>query len=126
MMTSAVTDGEPRQADVDEFRECLSRASRVAVLTGAGVSAASGVATFRGAGGLWRTYDAMVRGVAVLAECGARGAGAAGASVQGRGEGVHAHHTERGWAARSSRQQRAGRAARLPLAHTLPRLRGCR
>ncbi|GJP29970.1 hypothetical protein CLOM_g15019 [Closterium sp. NIES-68] len=59
MMTSAVTDGEPRQADVDEFRECLSRASRVAVLTGAGVSAASGVATFRGAGGLWRTYDAM-------------------------------------------------------------------
>ncbi|CAI5488469.1 unnamed protein product, partial [Closterium sp. Naga37s-1] len=31
---------------------------RVAVLTGAGVSAASGVPTFRGAGGLWRTYDA--------------------------------------------------------------------
>ncbi|CAI5523054.1 unnamed protein product [Closterium sp. Naga37s-1] len=33
---------------------------RVAVLTGAGVSAASGVPTFRGAGGLWRTYDATV------------------------------------------------------------------
>ncbi|CAI5973360.1 unnamed protein product [Closterium sp. NIES-65] len=32
--------------------------TRVAVLTGAGVSAASGVPTFRGAGGLWRTYDA--------------------------------------------------------------------
>ncbi|CAI5978102.1 unnamed protein product [Closterium sp. NIES-65] len=59
-MTSAVTNGEPRQADVDEFRESLSRASRVAVLTGSGVSAASGVPTFRGAGGLWRTYDATV------------------------------------------------------------------
>ena len=33
---------------------------KVAVLTGAGVSAASGVPTFRGAGGLWRTYNAMV------------------------------------------------------------------
>ncbi|CAI5477549.1 unnamed protein product [Closterium sp. Yama58-4] len=33
---------------------------RVAVLTGAGLSAASGVPTFRGAGGLWRTYDATV------------------------------------------------------------------
>jgi NAD-dependent deacetylase len=31
----------------------LRRASRVAVLTGAGVSAESGVPTFRGAGGLW-------------------------------------------------------------------------
>ncbi|CAI5962806.1 unnamed protein product [Closterium sp. NIES-65] len=33
---------------------------RVAVVTGAGVSAASGVPTFRGAGGLWRSYDATV------------------------------------------------------------------
>ena len=33
---------------------------RVAVLTCAGTSAASGVPTFRGAGGLWRTYSAMV------------------------------------------------------------------
>jgi NAD-dependent deacetylase len=31
-------------------------ARRVTVMTGAGVSAASGVATFRGPGGLWRTY----------------------------------------------------------------------
>src|SRR5437899_5506675 len=31
----------------------LRSASRVAVLTGAGISAESGVATFRGAGGLW-------------------------------------------------------------------------
>jgi NAD-dependent deacetylase len=31
----------------------------VTVLTGAGVSAASGVPTFRGSGGLWRSYDPM-------------------------------------------------------------------
>jgi len=34
----------------------LRAASRAAVLTGAGVSAASGVPTFRGAGGLWRQF----------------------------------------------------------------------
>jgi NAD-dependent deacetylase len=34
----------------------LRRAERVAVLTGAGVSAESGVATFRGAGGLWEGH----------------------------------------------------------------------
>jgi NAD-dependent deacetylase len=32
------------------------RAQRVVVLTGAGMSAESGVPTFRGAGGLWRTF----------------------------------------------------------------------
>ena len=36
--------------------ERLRRARRVTVLTGAGVSAASGVPTFRGAGGLWRSF----------------------------------------------------------------------
>jgi len=36
----------------------LEAARRVTVLTGAGVSAASGVPTFRGAGGLWRDYRA--------------------------------------------------------------------
>jgi NAD-dependent deacetylase len=34
----------------------LGRAQRVAILTGAGVSAESGVATFRGAGGLWEGH----------------------------------------------------------------------
>ena len=34
----------------------LRTARRVTVMTGAGVSAASGVPTFRGPGGLWRTY----------------------------------------------------------------------
>ena len=36
----------------------IGAASRLTVMTGAGVSAASGVPTFRGAGGLWRTYRA--------------------------------------------------------------------
>jgi NAD-dependent deacetylase len=36
----------------------LRRAKRVTILTGAGVSAASGVPTFRGSGGLWRQFRA--------------------------------------------------------------------
>ncbi len=36
----------------------IGQARRITVLTGAGVSAASGVPTFRGSGGLWRTYRA--------------------------------------------------------------------
>lgn len=39
-------------------RERLQAARRVAVLTGAGVSAASGLATFRGAGGYWQRFRA--------------------------------------------------------------------
>jgi NAD-dependent deacetylase len=34
----------------------ITPGSRISVLTGAGVSAASGVPTFRGPGGLWRSY----------------------------------------------------------------------
>lgn len=34
----------------------ISPADRLFVLTGAGVSAESGIPTFRGAGGLWRNY----------------------------------------------------------------------
>ena len=43
----------------EEAREKLLSAERIAVLTGAGVSAASGIATFRGAEGLWRSYRAQ-------------------------------------------------------------------
>jgi NAD-dependent deacetylase len=42
--------------NVNRALEILRRAERVAVLTGAGVSAESGVATFRGAGGLWEGH----------------------------------------------------------------------
>jgi NAD-dependent deacetylase len=50
-------------ANVDEsiarLAAVLKESRRVTVLTGAGVSAASGVPTFRGSGGLWRSYDPM-------------------------------------------------------------------
>jgi len=42
--------------DVERARELIGRAERILVLTGAGVSAESGVPTFRGDGGLWRSY----------------------------------------------------------------------
>jgi NAD-dependent deacetylase len=45
-------------AALDGLATRVRRAARVTVLTGAGVSAASGVPTFRGAGGLWRSYRA--------------------------------------------------------------------
>jgi NAD-dependent deacetylase len=41
-----------------QARAWLEEAQRVCVLTGAGISAESGVPTFRGAGGLWREYRA--------------------------------------------------------------------
>lgn len=41
------------------MRETLAAAERVAVLAGAGVSAESGIPTFRGAGGLWRNFSAQ-------------------------------------------------------------------
>jgi len=40
----------------DRLVAALRSASRVSVLTGAGVSAESGIATFRGAGGLWEGH----------------------------------------------------------------------
>lgn len=45
-------------ASLSDLRNALARASRVTILTGAGVSAASGIPTFRGAGGLWKSFRA--------------------------------------------------------------------
>ena len=44
-------------SDLASFRQLLSEAQNVVVLTGAGVSAESGVPTFRGAGGFWRKFQ---------------------------------------------------------------------
>lgn len=44
--------------DRQRARDLLRAASRIVVLTGAGVSAESGVPTFRGAGGLWKQFRA--------------------------------------------------------------------
>src|SRR5438128_6372965 len=41
---------------LEEARALLDRARSIAVLTGAGISAESGVPTFRGPGGLWRDF----------------------------------------------------------------------
>ncbi|XP_057697986.1 NAD-dependent protein deacylase sirtuin-5, mitochondrial [Corythoichthys intestinalis] len=46
-------------SDLAAFREHFSKASNVVILTGAGVSAESGVPTFRGAGGYWRKWQAQ-------------------------------------------------------------------
>ena len=46
-------------SNVAAFRSHFKKAKHVVVLTGAGVSAESGVPTFRGAGGFWRQYQAQ-------------------------------------------------------------------
>ena len=46
-------------ANLEQMRKALADAESVAVLTGAGLSAASGLATFRGAGGFWRSHRAQ-------------------------------------------------------------------
>jgi NAD-dependent deacetylase len=50
--TDVTSDG------IDRARALLRGADRVVALTGAGVSAESGVPTFRGAGGLWKQFRA--------------------------------------------------------------------
>ena len=50
-----MTDGVP-DARIREARAVLRDARTVVVLTGSGISAESGVPTFRGAGGLWRSH----------------------------------------------------------------------
>ena len=42
--------------ELDDLRERLAAANSVCVLTGSGISAESGLPTFRGIGGLWRTH----------------------------------------------------------------------
>jgi NAD-dependent deacetylase len=44
------------QTDLARARDWLTASRSIAVLTGAGISAESGVPTFRGAGGLWRNF----------------------------------------------------------------------
>ena len=44
--------------NVQQARHWIRDASSVVVLTGAGISAESGVPTFRGDGGLWKEYKA--------------------------------------------------------------------
>ena len=54
----ASTASTPDPATVESFTNHLRYSDRILALCGAGLSAASGLTTFRGAGGLWRSYDA--------------------------------------------------------------------
>lgn len=51
-----MSSGGP-STDIPSFRRCLSLSRRVLVLVGAGLSASSGIPTFRGTDGLWRHHD---------------------------------------------------------------------
>lgn len=46
-------------SNIAKFQRTLRSSKRIVVVAGAGLSAASGIPTFRGAGGLWKKYDAM-------------------------------------------------------------------
>lgn len=46
--------------DMSEFRELFSKAKHIAIITGAGVSAESGVLTFRGKNEKWRNWLSQV------------------------------------------------------------------
>ncbi|KAF9046031.1 DHS-like NAD/FAD-binding domain-containing protein [Hymenopellis radicata] len=46
-------------SDVAQFQKVLKSSKNIIVVAGAGLSAASGIPTFRGAGGLWRKHKAM-------------------------------------------------------------------
>lgn len=54
-MAAKVTPSE----DMEQLKKLLSTARHIVTITGAGISAESGVPTFRGAGGLWRRYQAQ-------------------------------------------------------------------
>lgn len=45
--------------DMAAFKDVLSSSKHIIAVAGAGLSSASGIPTFRGAGGLWRKYDAV-------------------------------------------------------------------
>lgn len=58
LLSSNVNKMATRQSsDMIKFREALKSAKNVVILSGAGMSAESGIPTFRGAGGYWRKYQ---------------------------------------------------------------------
>uniref|UniRef100_W5N687 Deacetylase sirtuin-type domain-containing protein n=1 Tax=Lepisosteus oculatus TaxID=7918 RepID=W5N687_LEPOC len=63
------TDMARPSSDMAEFRQVFSKAKHIAIITGAGVSAESGVPTFRGAGGYWRRWQAQVGHSSAWSQC---------------------------------------------------------
>lgn len=53
-------DDNMPSTDIQSFAAHLLKSKRIVAVLGAGLSASSGLPTFRGAGGLWRNYDATV------------------------------------------------------------------
>jgi NAD-dependent deacetylase sirtuin 5 len=49
----------PPSHDLEKFISILQSSKNIVAIAGAGLSAASGIPTFRGAGGFWRSHDAM-------------------------------------------------------------------
>ncbi|PPQ95501.1 hypothetical protein CVT26_008529 [Gymnopilus dilepis] len=45
--------------DIESFRALLRSSKNIIAVAGAGLSAGSGIPTFRGNGGMWRKYDAL-------------------------------------------------------------------
>jgi NAD+-dependent protein deacetylase sirtuin 5 len=54
------TTSDMPSTDIPSFVAHLNKSKRIVALLGAGLSASSGLPTFRGAGGFWRTYDATM------------------------------------------------------------------
>lgn len=57
-MNRAAADRYDKRVSIVQARRWLREAESVAVITGAGISAESGVPVFRGPGGMWRKYRA--------------------------------------------------------------------
>ncbi|KAL5114189.1 hypothetical protein ACEQ8H_007937 [Pleosporales sp. CAS-2024a] len=58
-MASSAAGSVVPPKDLESFQQHLNQSTRILALLGAGLSASSGLPTFRGAGGLWRTHDAV-------------------------------------------------------------------
>ena len=54
-----MASGNGPSSDMESFSAHLQSSKRVLALLGAGLSAASGLPTFRGAGGIWRNHQAQ-------------------------------------------------------------------
>ena len=54
LVTVAEPGFEPNHADAQKVAEMLKDRKKILILTGAGISAASGIPTFRGEDGFWK------------------------------------------------------------------------
>uniref|UniRef100_A0A1B6DGT2 NAD-dependent protein deacylase n=2 Tax=Clastoptera arizonana TaxID=38151 RepID=A0A1B6DGT2_9HEMI len=58
-LSTTQTVHPPPITDMETFRTAFHKAKHIVVITGAGISAGSGIPTFRGPGGLWRNNSAL-------------------------------------------------------------------